>query len=140
MSALVHRAGHQITLDIKDKMVIATAHRRQPDGTLMEVGSFGFGDKDAKLAGLHEKDTYKAYPKIMWGWRAITGLCRFYFGDVVSGMAASVPEELNISAEDAPIEAISEDVDILVEGESLAIETATAEMAGVPDAAVGGEV
>jgi len=137
MSALVHRAGHQIRLDIKDKSVTAHAWRRDPyTKELVEVGSVQFSEADAKRAKLHEKDTYKAYPKIMWAWRATTALCRFYFGDVVSGISGYVPEELNISVQDAPVEAIPEYVEIEINGDDLAIENATAEVVDVLDAEV----
>jgi hypothetical protein len=134
MSALVHRAGHQIRLKVESKKVTATAWRRDPyTHRLEEVGSISFGDVEAKRAKLHEKDTYKAYPQIMWGWRAVSALCRFYFADVISGTSIYVPDELDIEAK---IEPISEDIEILVEGEALAIENATAEVVDVLDAEV----
>jgi len=137
MSALVHRAGHQIRLDIKDKSVTAHAWRRDPyTKELVDVGSVTFSEADAKRAKLNEKDTYKAYPKIMWAWRATTALCRFYFGDVVSGISGYVPEELNISVTDAPVEAIPDYVEIELDGEDLAIENATAEVVDILDAEV----
>lgn len=141
ISALIHRAGHRIRLDIKDKSVTATGFRRDyVTHQLEEIGSFTFTENDAKKAGLHEKDTYRAYPKIMWSWRAITALARFYFADVVTGMAAYVPEELQVSVEDAPIEAIPVDeLDLTIEGEDLAIENATAEVIDVLDAEVMGK-
>jgi len=132
MSALVHRAGHSIVLEFKDKSVTATAFRRDPyTHQLNAMGDFTFTEADAKRAKLHEKDTYKAYPKIMWSWRAITALCRVYFADVITGMGGYVPEELNI---EAPIEAI--DDSITVEGEDLAIENATVEVVDVLEAEV----
>jgi hypothetical protein len=134
MSALVHRAGHQIRLDIKDKSVTATAYRRDyVTHELTKVGEVTFSEADAKKAGLAAKDTYKAYPKIMMGWRAITALCRFYFGDVVSGMAAYVPEEVNIPASTEPI---PEDTELVVDGEEIALDNAVMEVVDALDAEV----
>ena len=141
LSALIHRAGHQIRLDIKPKEVTATGFRRDyVTHELTEVGSITFSEQDAKRAKLHEKDTYRSYPQILWSWRAISALARFYFADVVTGMAAYVPEELNISVEDAPIEAIPvDDVDVTIDSESLEIANATAEVIDVLDAEVIGK-
>ena len=134
MGALVHRAGHAIKVNIKEKSVTATAYRRDPyTHKLEEMGEFTFTEADAKRAKLHEKDTYKAYPKIMWSWRAITSLCRIYFSDVISGISGYTPDELGI---EAPVEAISEDFDIALEGEDLALENATADVVDVLDAEV----
>ena len=139
--AAIRRAGHRIRLDIQPKEVTATGFRRDyVTHELVEVGSFTFTEADAKRAKLHEKDTYRAYPQIMWSWRAISALARFYFADVVTGMAAYVPEELNISVEDAPIEAIPVDeMDLTVESEDLEIANATADIIDVLDAEVIGK-
>jgi len=134
MGALVHRAGHAIKVNIKDKSVTATAYRRDPwTHKLEEMGDFTFTEADAKRAKLNEKDTYKAYPKIMWSWRAITSLCRIYFSDVISGISGYTPDELGM---EAPVEAISEDFDIALEGDDLAIENATVEVVDILDAEV----
>lgn len=134
MSALVHRAGHLIKLNVTAKSAKATGYRRDYlTHELVEVGTVEFTEADAKRADLHTKPNYKAYPKIMWSWRAISALCRFHFADVVSGMGAYVPEEMNI---EAPVEAITEEVELLVDGDDLALDNAAAEVVDVLDAEV----
>ena len=118
MSALVHRAGHQLKVNIEATKSTCTVFRRQPDGELMEVGSISFGKKEADLAGLTDKETYLSYPTIMWTWRAVSQACRIYMPDVLSGVGY-VPEEVNV---DAPTEAIpmdGEDLLIEIDGESI---------------------
>jgi len=133
MSSLVHRAGHQLNVEIEKERSVVTAYRRQPDGELMEVGSTSFGAKEAMLAGLTDKETYLSYPTIMWSWRAISQACRFYFADVLSGVVY-VPEEVNT---DAPTEALPMDemvVDInSTEADTLELEQSTAIIAEVLD-------
>lgn len=106
MSALVHRAGHELRVEIAADRSTVTAHRRDPyTKELHPVGSIMFTQEDAVRAGLADKDTYKAYPTVMLTWRAISQACRIYFADVLSGIAY-VPEEVGI---EAPIEAIPMD-------------------------------
>ena len=132
MSALVHRAGHAIHLDVTNKKATATAFRRDPySHKLVEMGSVEFSEADAKLAGLDKKGTYTSYPRIMLSWRAITNLCRVYFADVLT-LAAYVPEELDVVG---PVEALPETVDLVVEGEVIE-EQATAVVVEELDAEV----
>ena len=75
---------------------------------------------------------------VMYGWRAVSALCRFYFADVVTGTMAYVPEEVGIQA---PVEALPSDMEIIVEGEEmpleeLAVENAVVEVVDVLDAEV----
>jgi hypothetical protein len=137
MAALVHRAGHQIRVEIGDKKVTATAFRRDyVTHELTEVGEFTFTEADAKRAGLNDKETYQKYPKSMLAWRAITNLCRIYFSDVTSGMAAYVPEELGVN--DIPIEAIPLNTDMMIDADDeifdeVVLEGAVAEVVEVLD-------
>ena len=139
MSALVHRAGHRIRLEVSGKEVVAVAYRRDEiTKTLVEEGRWKFSEADAKKAGLAGKGPYVSYPLVMYGWRAISALCRFYFADVVTGSMAYVPEEVGI---DAPVEAIPMDMELIVEGETLeveelAVENAVVEVIDVLDAEV----
>ena len=139
MGALVHRAGHRIRLEVGPKEVTAVAYRRdEVTRTLVEEGRWKFSEADAKKAGLTEKGPYVSYPLVMYGWRAVSALCRFYFGDVVTGAAAYVPEEVGI---EAPVEALPMDMEIIVEGEEipleeLAVENAVVEVVDVLDAEV----
>ena len=129
MSALVHRAGHQLRVKIKATEVTATAHRRDPyTHALAKVGEFTFGKEDADRADLSSKPAYENFPTIMWSWRAISAVCRVYFSDVLEGVGY-VPDDLGIVTE---AEMIPEDIDIelsedLVE-EAEVIEAATDEV------------
>lgn len=119
MSALVHRAGHQLRARLdKEGNATVEAWRREPDGVLIHVGEVSFGPDDAHRAGLDTKDTYKAYPNVMHTWRAISQVCRIYFADVLSGIGY-IPEEVNI--DDAVIEAIPLD--------EIPVDTDTADLA-----------
>jgi len=139
MSALVHRAGHRIRLEVGAKEVTAVAYRRdEVTRTLVEEGRWKFSEADAKKAGLAQKGPYVSYPLVMYGWRAISALCRFYFADVVTGATAYVPEEVGI---DVPVEALPMDMEMIVEGEEmpleeLVVENAVVEVVDVLDAEV----
>ena len=139
MGALVHRAGHRIRLEVGAKEVTAVAYRRdEVTHTLVEEGRWKFSEADAKKAGLAGKGPYVSYPLVMYGWRAVSALCRFYFADVVTGTMAYVPEEVGIQA---PVEALPSDMEIIVEGEEmpleeLAVENAVVEVVDVLDAEV----
>lgn len=135
MSSLVHRAGHQLRVDIKKDKSTVTCLRRDPfTHELDEVGTITFTKEDAARAGLEEKDTYKAYPTIMWTWRAISQACRIYFADVLSGIVY-VPEEVNI---EAPIEVIplDDDLEVTIDGDQIDVENAVAEVVNTLDADV----
>jgi len=111
MSALIHRAGHKIKVRFTTNKVIVTCFRRDPVTLeLDEVGEVDFGAADAKAAGLDEKGTYKAYPRLMWAWRAITFAGRLFYADVLSGIAY-VPEELNIEDKPEPLDIDNIDVE-----------------------------
>jgi len=139
MSALVHRAGHRIRLEVGPKEVTAIAYRRDEiTRTLVEEGRWTFSEADAKKAGLSQKGPYVSYPLVMYGWRAVSALVRFYFPDVVTGSAAYVPEEVGI---EVPVEALPMDMEMVVEGEvlpieELATENAIVEIVDVLDAEV----
>ena len=109
MSALVHRAGHQLRIKVKATEVTATAYRRDPyTHELEKVGEFTFGNEDAERAGLADKPAYENFPTIMWSWRAISALCRVYFSDVLEGVGY-VPDDLGIVTEP---EMIPDDIEI----------------------------
>ncbi len=135
MSSLIHRAGHQLRVDIKKDRSTVTCLRRDPfSHELDEVGTITFTKEDAARAGLEEKPTYVAYPTIMWTWRAISQACRIYFADVLSGIVY-VPEEVNI---EAPIEAIplDDDLEVTIDGDQIDTENAVAEVMNTLDADV----
>ena len=132
MSALVHKAGHQIRMKLTNDKAVAEAWRRDPWSHELEmVGSVTFSKADSKLAGLDDKDTYKSYPRVMMGWRAVSQLCRIYFADCLAGVAY-VPEEVGI---EVPIEAIPEVIDVEID-DSAAAEQAAAIVTEVLDAEI----
>lgn len=109
MSALVHRAGHQLRVQIDTDSVTAEALRRDPYTHLLSpVGEFTFGQEDADRAGLAGKPAYQNFPTIMWSWRAVSTVCRFYFSDVLEGVGY-VPDDFGIEAE---VEPIPDEVDV----------------------------
>ena len=135
MSALVHRAGHQLWAEISDTQSTVTAFRRDPyTHELMEVGSFTFSQEDAKQAGLATKAAWENYPKVMRTWRALATVCRLYFSDVLEGVGY-VPDDLGIETE---IEAIPEDVEITIDGDPIdeaeVVEAATEQLQDQLDA------
>lgn len=103
MSALIHRAGHQIKAKINTQKAVVTAFRRDPyTKELNEVGSVEFGAADAKRAGLDKKPTYKEYPQMMYFWRALAMAARMFFSDCLAGIA-HVPEELDVEGAEVEI-------------------------------------
>jgi hypothetical protein len=136
MSALVHRAGHQLRAKLGKDKVTVVAWRRDPfSHELINVGEVTFSKEDAERAGLAEKQTYLAYPSTMMTWRALSQVCRFYFADVLSGIA-HVPEEVGI---EAPLEIIDLDEDLAeveVDGVDLDTENAVADVVNILDADV----
>jgi hypothetical protein len=135
MSALVHRQGHQLRVQMtKDKSTV-TCFRRDPYTHLLdEVGVVTFTTEDAERALLLDKPTYKAYPAVMLTWRAVSQACRIYFADCLSGVAY-IPEEINVAA---PLEVLDMDsfAGVEVDGVDLDLENATAEVVNVLDADV----
>jgi hypothetical protein len=122
MSALVHRRGHAITVNVTGTKATATGYRRDPyTHKLVEVGDVTFSEADAKTAGLWGKGTYEKYPRIMLSWRAISMLCRVYFADCLAGVSY-VPDEMGVVID---VEALPEDIDLVIEGEAIG-EQATA--------------
>ncbi len=135
MSALVHRAGHELHVSItKDKATVKCLRRDPYTHELHDVGSISFTTQDAERANLLDKETYQAYPSVMLTWRALSQACRIYFADVLSGVAY-VPEEINVNA---PLETIDLDdfAVIEVDGVNLDEENAVAEVVNVLDADV----
>lgn len=135
MSALVHRRGHELRVEMAiDKSVVTCFRRDITDGLLHEVGVVTFTDEDAKRANLFDKPTYKAYPAVMLTWRAISQACRIYFADCLSGVAY-VPEEINVTA---PMEVIDMDDfgEVIVDGVNLDEANGIAEVINVLEADV----
>lgn len=135
MSALIHRAGHQLRIEVKPKEVTATGFRRDyVTHELTEVGSWTFGEVDAKRAGLDKKDTYKSYPHTMWMWRAVSNLCRVFFPDVISGMGAYVPEEIGV--EGAEVDRLPDEIELVDATDELGMDEAVVDVVDVLDAEV----
>jgi hypothetical protein len=110
MLALIHRAGHRCDVKISTTGAKATAYRRDPVTKELDlVGEFTFDEEDAKRAKLTEKNTYKAWPQIMYGWRAVGLAARFAYSDVLTGLL--LPEEIGI--EDTPIEPIEDAIQVV---------------------------
>lgn len=111
LSALIHQAGHQLVWqEMTEETARVKAMRRQPDGTLMDVGEFEFTWDDAVKAGLDEQETYTLYPKDMLVWRAVSRAAKYAFPDVTTGML--LPEEvggpyINVPAEDAAMAVVA---------------------------------
>ena len=63
----------------------------------IELGKSSFDAKDAALAGLINKETYKSYPKNMFFARAKSNGARFYCADVFCGY--SVEEMVDVEVE-----------------------------------------
>lgn len=92
MMALVQRAGHDIWIDPQSDAKSATCHGKRKGTSRVE--SFTFTWEDAKTAQLlnQKGQMYEKYPKAMLMARAISGLCRMTFSDVVT--FGYTPEEL----------------------------------------------
>ena len=135
MSGMVHRAGHQIRLQTAQDSITAIGFRRDyVTHELTEVGQWTFGREDAERAGLDAKDTYQSYPHTMWMWRAVSMLCRIFFPDVISGMAAYVPEELGIPVD--KIERMPDDIQLVDENDELGLDAAALDVVDVMDAEI----
>ena len=135
MSALVHRAGHELHVKLTSTGSTVTCLRRDPyNHELHEVGTIEFTIEDAERADLMDKPTYQAYPAVMMGWRAVSQACRIFFADVLSGVAY-IPEEVNVEAPLEPI-ALDEFAEIEVDGVDLDAENAVAEVVNTLDADV----
>ena len=138
MAGLVQRAGHKIRIKIEEEKVTAYAFRRDyVTHELEEEGQWTFGKVDADRAGLSGKDNYQNYPYSMWTWRAVSGLCRLFFADVMTGLMAYVPEELGI--DEGKVEVVPDSIEIVDDtdgGEELELETIVADAAEILDAEV----
>lgn len=135
MSALVHRAGHELRVRIDAKKSTVEAWRRDPYTHLLELkGEISFSIEDVKRANLQDKPTYVAYPSVMRTWRALSQCCRIYFADVLTGVSY-IPEEVNV---EAPLEAVIVDefAEIEVDGVDLDAENSVAEVINQLDADV----
>ncbi len=131
MLALVHRAGHRIDTKISTDGAESTAWRRDPlTDELIEVGTFTFTMEDAKRAKLADQGTYKQFPQIMLGWRAVSLAVRFAFSDVITGVL--LPEEIGIEAEveelpDAVLVTDLDDDSEVVEADDVTLELSASE-------------
>lgn len=95
MVALVRRAGYSI-LPGDVTATSATAVGTRGD----ETATFSFTLDDAKAAGLVGKSNWKSYPKAMLWARAVSGICRMLFPDVLNGLTYT-PDELGMDVLDA---------------------------------------
>jgi len=137
MCAQVYRNHHAIKVKIKTKpkmAVTVVAYRRDPWTHLLEEqGEWTFDDDDAKKAYLDSKGTYEEYPKLMYFWRAMSAVGRIWFADCLAGFSYT-PWEVGV---DVPMEPVPDYVELDVDGESIEIENATAEVEAVfPEAEV----
>lgn len=85
MLALCYRSGlmESYTYDAdKDGTVTVYVKRQGLDKPI----HFSFGDQDARAAGLYNKQTYQAYRRTMYIWRATAGALRIAFPDVIFGL------------------------------------------------------
>ena len=131
MCAQVYRNHHAIKVKVKTSpklSVTVTAFRRDPwTHELVEQGDWTFDEKDAEKAYLDTKGTYEEYPKLMYFWRAMSAVGRIWFADCLAGFSYT-PWEVGV---DVPMEPIPEYVELDVDGESIEIENATAEVEAV---------
>jgi hypothetical protein len=90
MSGLVFSRlpGAEINL-IESTNEIATFEAKRPGGKSVRLS---FSVDDAKQAALLDKENWRKYPKAMLRARALAGICRLVFPDVVSGLYT--PEEM----------------------------------------------
>lgn len=96
MSALIHRAGHRISVSMSnDEAVVECFRWSRFEKEMVHVGTVKFDRDDAKQAGLTSKDTYRDYPQIMLAWRAISLAARVYYADVISGVSYH-PDEVDV--------------------------------------------
>ena len=97
MSALIHQAGHVLTVKYTETKVTLECKRWHPQSKqLIDVGIVEFGKKDADKAGLSGKPVYKKYPQSAWANRAISKAARLLYADVFTGIGY-VPEEIELS-------------------------------------------
>ena len=107
MVALVRKGGHSLTrtavLDSDGNVVGMTATGRRADTG--DRDTFTFTLDDARTAGLLDRrGPWQQYPKAMLWARAVSGLCRILFADLLMGTSYT-PEELggDVSAEDVQV-------------------------------------
>lgn len=98
MIALVRNAGHSI-LPRESTATRATAVGTRIGARAEETAEFTFTIEDAHQAQLANKDNWKHYPKAMLWARAVSGLCRILFPDVLCGLTYT-PEELGVDTID----------------------------------------
>jgi hypothetical protein len=122
MSALIHRAGHRISVALSSTVATVKCFRWSPnEKEMIEVGEVTFTEEDAKRAGLMGKETYQAYPQTMLAWRAISMAARIYYADVISGVGY-VPEEIDVEVDVDEVETLPEGV---IEGEVVELDPDT---------------
>lgn len=95
MLGLIVGQGHQVRVDYEldenGKAVAAVATGKRIDNGMETSESFSL--EDAKRAKLSERATWKAYPRNMMRWRAVSNLASALFADVIMG-CSYIPEEL----------------------------------------------
>jgi len=92
MVALVRRAGHKVRVPVTTAMTCtAEGHRAEDEPDVWQSVTYTLDE--ARAAGITGKDNWKHYPAAMLRARAISGLCRITFADVLMGVTY-LPEEL----------------------------------------------
>jgi hypothetical protein len=124
--ALVRRAGHRIRIVHMNPQGATVIGERLENGQVVESCEFSFLEEDARAAGLLGKNNWKSYAAVMMAWRAITMCGRFMFADLLGGgvKLTYTADELGGQGEPEVF-----DVDILPEGEELAVLVADADVA-----------
>jgi hypothetical protein len=67
---------------------------KKRDGVWIHAGTTQFTLKDAGVAGLAAKDTFKKFPKNMCFARAISNACKWFCPDAFGGYTAYTPDEI----------------------------------------------
>lgn len=100
MLALVRRSGQLESFKVTDDGQCCTVEIKRK-GEPMHTEKFS--QSDAGAMGLSGKDNWRKQPAVMRKWRAIAAACRTVFSDIIWGIAAYTPEEIDpdIIIEDA---------------------------------------
>lgn len=83
MMALIHRTRELSKLEIEDGTNFCKVTMGRKNLGEMSVT---WGDKEAKEAGLFEKENYRKYRRAMYRWRAISEVGRVLFAEVLTGV------------------------------------------------------
>lgn len=116
MADRIRKAGHSIKIiEMTSKQCVIIAQRKDNGDSL----KFEYTMQDADTAGLLGSPTWKKYPKTMLYNRAMSGVARILFPDVI-GNCYSEEERFDIqdiAAEERPLEDPEEDITIEMEAQ-----------------------